>query len=116
MNQWLPMYAGTITSGVAADFVTFTKVFKNLVSISEIMKDPSSAPIPGDVNGRWAVVSSMQQHTNAESFEHLAIYANRLPLDMRILYYRSAMIGCGPEIRHTTTFSTAMLELAKYLS
>lgn len=106
--------AGTITSGVALDFINFTKVYKNLVSISEVLKDPLNARIPGDNNGRWAMVSSMFEHVNEKNFESLCAYANRMPLDMRVLFYRFTM-SKKPELRQHPAFAPAAVEMSNYL-
>jgi hypothetical protein len=108
------LLAGTITSGVAVDFVQFTKVFNNLVSVEEIRKDPKGCRIPSDNSSRWAVISHMMEKVNDENFSDLSQYANRFTLDFRVLFFRSTMVR-NPGLRQHPAFITAMSELARYL-
>ena len=108
------LFAGTITSGVAVDFINFVKVFNNLTPIKQILEQPETAPIPGDLNARWAVISSMLEHVNDKNFPALVTYANQFPLDFRILFFRSVMIR-NPEMRQHPMYALAAVELSKYL-
>ena len=108
------LLAGTITSGVAVDFVQFTKVFHNLVSIQEIRKDPLECRIPNDVGSKWAIVSHMMEKITEENFNDLSRYADRFTIDFRILFYRSILIR-QPTLRQHPAFIRAMSSLARYL-
>lgn len=109
------LYAGTLTSGVAVDFVQFTKVFDSMISIKEILADPKDCPIPTDVATRWAVISHMMEKTTEENFEKLAEYADRFDITFRILFYRSVLIK-RPMMRTHSAFTKAMTELSRYLN
>lgn len=109
------MYAGKITSGVAVDFIQFTRCFENLVSITEIEKDPSSCRIPNDPAEQWANISHMCEVVNEKNFGALATYANRFSLDFKVLFFRSVMAS-KPMLRAHPAFAKAMQELYKYLN
>lgn len=108
------LLAGTITSGVAVDFVQFTRVFHNMVTINEIRKDPHGCRIPNDVGSKWAITSHMMEKVTEENFDDLSIYANRFTVDFRILFYRSILVR-NPQLRQHPAFIRAMSELARYL-
>lgn len=108
------LLAGTITSGVAVDFVQFTKVFHNLVTINEIRTDPFNCRVPNDVGSKWAVVSHMMEKVTEENFDDLAVYADRFTIDFRILFYRSILVR-NPQLRQHPAFIRAMSALARYL-
>ncbi len=108
------LLAGTITSGVAVDFVQFTRVFHNMVTIDEIRKDPLGCRIPNDVGSKWAITSHMMEKVTEENFDDLSIYANRFTVDFRILFYRSILVR-NPQLRQHPAFIRAMSELARYL-
>lgn len=110
-----PLYAGTITSGVAVELIQFTKVFNSMVKVEDILRDPENTLLPGDNATRWAVISSMMEKISEKTFGNLAIYANRFPLDFRILFFRSTMVR-NAELRKHPAFAKAMSELTKYLS
>jgi len=108
------LYAGTITSGVAADFVEFTAVFATMPKVSEILKDPAGYLVPGDLSTKWAVTSSLLEHVDADNLTDLAIYVNRFDLTFRVLFFRSVMVN-HKTLRHHPAFAKAMLDLAQYL-
>lgn len=110
-----PMYAGTITSGVAAEFVQFCQVYKNLITVKQILANPETCPVPHETPMKWATVSNMMGHVDDETFEKLATYANRLGLDFRVLFFRSVMVR-HKHLRHHDAFRGAMVELSRYLN
>ena len=109
------MYAGKITSGVAVDFIQFTRCFENLVSINEIVKDPASCRIPNDPAEQWANISHMCEVVSEKNFAALATYANRFSLDFKVLFFRS-VLAQKPTLRAEPAFAKAMQELYKYLN
>jgi MoxR-like ATPase len=109
------LYAGTITSGVAVDFIQFTKVFETLVSVKEIQADPENCPIPEDISAKWALISHMMEKLDEKNFGDLSVYANRFPLTFRILFFRSVMVR-NQKLRNHAAFGKAMTELSRYLN
>lgn len=110
-----PLYAGTITSGVAVEFVQFTQVYKGMVTVDEILRDPMKAPIPRDNPTRWAVISHMMGKVTDKIFADLCTYANRFDMTFRILFFRSVMVR-QPTLRAHPAFASAMSDLSKYLN
>ena len=111
----VPLYAGTITSGVAADFVEFTKVYATMVTLKQILADPDNCPVPQDTATKWAVISHILEHVNEKNFGDLATYANRFDLSFRILFFRSLRIQ-HPELRQHPAYGKGMVELTRYLN
>ena len=108
------MYAGTITSGVALEFIQFCSVYANLISFQRVMQDPLTAPLPPDNAVRWATVSMLLEHIGNSTLENLAKYVNRFPMDFRVLFFR-AVIARQPQLRQHPAFISAMSELMTYL-
>lgn len=108
------LLTGAITSGVAMEFVQFTKIYKDLVSIYDIRKDPTGCKIPTDNALKWAVVSNMMEKVDDENFKDLSIYASRFDLSFRILFYRSILIR-KPGLRTHPEFGPAAAEIIKYI-
>jgi hypothetical protein len=108
------LYAGTITSGIAVDFIQFTKVFANLVSVRDILANPETCPISDDNSTKWATICHMMEKLTEQNFEGLATYANRYPLDFRILFFRSVNIS-HPKMQTHPSYAKALRELTRYL-
>lgn len=109
------LLAGTITSGVAVDFVQFTKVFHTMVTVNEIRQDPEHCRLPQDAGTKWAVISHMMEKITEENFGDLSTYADRFTLDFRILFYRSVLIR-QPMLRQHPVFIRAMSQMSRYLN
>ncbi|MER9436735.1 hypothetical protein NKJ04_17730 [Mesorhizobium sp. M0618] len=108
------LYAGTITSGTAVEFITFTKVFNDLPKIGVILSDPLGAQLPADSATRYATVTHLIEHANDDDFNPIAEYMNRLPSEYRVLFYRGLIIQ-KPELKKHQAFRKAMVELSRYL-
>ncbi len=115
MEQDTALYAGTITSGVAAAFVAFSQFFKNLVNIDYVKGNPNSAPVPQDRALAFAQIIHLTEYVDANSFDAVSTYANRFPVELRILYFRTIVVK-KPNLRQHPTFITAMGELSRYLN
>lgn len=113
-DEYTPLYAGTITSGTAASFVQFTKVYATMPKWQDILDDPDGHALPTDLNTKWAVVTSLLEHVTEKTLDKLATYVNRLDSTFQILFFRSVMVN-NKELRQHPAFAKAMLSLAQYL-
>lgn len=111
-----PLYAGTITSSHAAAFVQFCEVYKELVTIEEVLKDPEHAPIPSrdEQERKWAIITHLMKKTTPENYGDIALYVNRLDLTFRVMYFRSTVHN-NPKLRSHPAFAKAMIDLHRYL-
>lgn len=114
MDTKIPLYAGTITSGVAVDFVQFTKVFHSIVKIEDVVRNPTGAPVPTDSQSVWAITSHLSAQVDKDTFGPVSTYVNRLPMTFRVIFFRT-MKSRHPELRQHPAFKAAMIELAEYL-
>lgn len=114
-DQDTALYAGTITSGSAVKFVQFVQIFKQLITIREVLADPLHAPLPlNDPQRSWALTTHLMGKVTEANFDDVATYINRFDLTFRILFYRGMMIKNG-KLRTHPAFAKAMVELARYL-
>lgn len=109
------LFAGTITSSVAAEFVTYNQIYKDLVSIQTILAAPHNAPLPVAANAQWACITNMMSNITDSNFEHLAEYANRFTITFRVLFFRTVLIR-HPQLRRHPAFAGAMAEVARYMN
>ncbi|MDR5839375.1 hypothetical protein [Caballeronia sp. LZ034LL] len=111
-----PLLTGALTSGIATEFIVFSKVWKELVKIDQVIKDPKSTPIPASPSAKWATIAHLMEHINELNFDDVATYVNRqdFGVSFRILFFRSVMHR-QPNMRTHPAFAKAMAELSKYL-
>jgi hypothetical protein len=109
------LLAGTITSGVAVDFVQFCQLWTKLITVRQIVNDPRGTEVPYNNSLKWATIAHMMEKVEEDIFDDLCTYANRFSLDFRILFYRSTMVR-HPHLRKHPAFAKAMIELSRYLN
>lgn len=109
-----PMYAGTITSGVATDFITFCKVADKVIKLDAILADPLGCEIPADLSLRWVTITSLVSKATKGNFDSISMYVDRFPTDNRILFYRM-VLAKHPQLQQTPAFARAASVLTKYL-
>lgn len=108
------LYAGAITSGVAVEFIQFTKVYEALPKIGEIVRAPNTHPLPPDAATRYATVIHLLEKTKEENFKEVAEYISRLSSEFRILFFRGIRAQRSDLVAHPV-FRNAMVQLGKYL-
>lgn len=109
------LYAGVITSGVAASFVQFCKVFGQIPTIREILADPRGLAVPTATDHKWAVTTHLVENTDDKNINDVGDYIGRFPMEYRVLFYRSLIIR-KPELRSNPGFAKALVELSRYLN
>lgn len=115
MREYLPMYAGTITSGVAIEFVQFCQVVNNIIKVNQILADPDNCPVPSDNMIQWATIAAMIDKIDDKTFGPMTVYADRFPVNFRILFYRSAFVK-KPSLRRHAAYAKSALLIGKYLT
>ena len=108
------LYGGTISPGIAAEFVQFTKIYGSLINIQEVITNPATAPLPEGAPMKWATVSMLMEKVDARNFNALAEYMSRFDLTFRVLFFRSVLVR-NPEFRNLDAFRQNMLTLSRYL-
>lgn len=111
----IALYGGTITYGVALEFVQFTKIFDSLITIQQILSDPEKAAVPSDNATKWAIISHLMDKVSEDNFSDLSTYVDRFDMTFRVLFYRSIIVR-QPKLRAHPAFTKASVSLTKYLS
>lgn len=114
-NNIIPLLAGTITSGVAIEFVQFVKVFDKLVKLEDVLNNPTSTPVPTDKALMWATVTTLMEKVDGTTFQQIATYIDRFDLSFKILFYRSLFIR-QPMLHSHPAAMKALTKIAKYIN
>lgn len=108
------LLTGTISAGVAVEFVEFTKVYASMISVTEIMKDPMGTPVPTEISMRWALVSHIMEKVDDTNFKALAQYMGRFDHSFQILFYRGVMVR-KPALQKHPAFAGAISKIVQFL-
>lgn len=110
----LPLLAGTVGSGAAQEFITFTKVFDSLPSINDIMMDPMGTRIPQEMAARYAMASYLSSVFEDAYAENIIKYLERFSTEIQVLGLRM-MMRKHEKILMKPTFRELFKKLGSFL-
>lgn len=105
----MPMLAGTISEGVAREFIGFCKIFKDLPSIQSIIASPTAIKVPVEPSICFAITGAIAHNATMDNFDSLMKFVERMPLEFQVVCLREtvrrnkAMTGHPAVQKWTTT-------------
>lgn len=110
-----PLLKGTISQGIAIEFTSFVNVYKSLVSLEDILKDPFNTEVPEDLASKWALITSLSQKANKANLEKISIYLDKFMNSFQVLFYRMLLAKDSSFITHPI-FTKIATKISKYLN
>jgi len=110
----LPLLAGTLGEGVAREFLTYTKIYKNLITVPQIENNPEKAVMPTEPSILWAITGSIAEHATKENLKALMVFINRMPVEFQVVTNRAIVRRNKPLAAHPSMqewISKAAMEL-----
>ena len=114
VDEDAPLFAGTITSGVAVEFIQFNKSINGLVNVKDVVADPYSCKLPPNISCLWATTTHLLEHVNHKNFDPICTYVGRFDMSFRVLFFRSIIIRY-PELKQHPAFIRSLSKVARYL-
>lgn len=108
----VPLLAGAITMEQASAFVQFCRVYKDLISIDMIEKNPD-IQAPTDSETIWATVIHLINRTNKQNYKAVLKFMEKLPATFRIVFFRS-LRRIQSDLFLDPDFAKAMVDLGDY--
>lgn len=95
IEKMYPMVAGLVGSGIAAEFRTWVKVYRELPKIEDIF-DGRNPPMPKNTDSMYALTASMtayarEHKTDLRRIGNSIAYATRMPPDFATILMRDYM-------------------------
>lgn len=84
----LPVLAGTISPGVAHEFISFIKVFDELPKLADIIASPDTITVPHEPSIKFALSTVLADKIDEKNADPLCTFLNRLPVECRVLCMR----------------------------
>lgn len=109
------LFAGTITSAVAAEFVQFCRVYTDMVTLEQVMTNPTTLALPSSTDLKWATITSLAEKATERNLDKISEYIERFSVDFKILFYRMVFFNPALKLRDHPVFRKAMIEMNKYL-
>lgn len=84
----LPMLAGTLSEGVAREFLTFCKIFDKLPTIPTIIANPKGIAVPDEPSILYALTGSIAHNASDKNIDVLMEFLTRLPMEFQVICLR----------------------------
>ena len=82
------IFAGSISLGVATEFLAFLRNFAQLPSMAQILADPKNAKIPKEPGTLYALTGAIGQHADKANIAKVMEYVNRIPMEFQVITLR----------------------------
>lgn len=87
----LPLLAGTVSEGLAYEFITFCKIYETLHKMEDILKNPTTISVPKEPSVLYALTGSISHHASASTISSLMLFVNRLPIEFQVVTLREIL-------------------------
>jgi hypothetical protein len=110
----LPLLAGTISEGIAREFITFCDIFTDLITVDQIIANPTGVKVPDEPGTLYALSGSIGNHAKPDTIDKLMEFVNRLPIEFQIITLRE-IASKHPTITSSTAVRTWLSKNAQEL-
>lgn len=113
--QQMPLLAGTLSEGVAREYLQFTKVYQDVPTIAQIKQSPDTTPIPDEPSVLYALTGSVAAHSDETNIAQVFPYINRMPKEFQVVCLRevvrrnNAMLKVKPVLDWAMQNSTELM-------
>lgn len=87
-HRLIPILAGTLSQGVAREFVTFCQIYTELPTLTQILSQGATLAVPSEPSVLYALTGSISHNATVANVEALMIYVSRLPIEFQIVTLR----------------------------
>lgn len=96
----LPLLAGTLSEGVARQFIAFCKFYLELPTREALLKNPDTVEVPTEPSIRYALTGSISKYATVENMDTLMKFIVRLPIEFQVITLRESIYR-KPELKTT---------------
>lgn len=87
----LPMLAGTLSEGVAREFIGYCKVFTELPTMAQLMASPDTIKVPVELSTLFALTGAISHHASVDNVGGLLKFVVRLPIEFQVIAVKQAI-------------------------
>lgn len=86
--DYSPDLGGTLSDGVAREFILYTKLYRDLITIPEILKAPETVHVPEEPSLLFALTGTIAHGVNPQNIDKLMVFVGRLPIEFQVTTMR----------------------------
>lgn len=87
----LALLAGTLSEGVAREFLAFCQIHKSLPKIHDIISNPDKIKMPDEPSILYALTGAIGSNAEAKNIGALLKFINRMPAEFQVVTLREAI-------------------------
>ena len=87
-DKLIPLLGGAVTTEQASAFIQFCKVYKDLITIDDLKKNPDIEP-PKDSATLWAILIHLINRVDKDTFKIVLNFVEKMPVSFKIVFLRS---------------------------
>jgi hypothetical protein len=87
----LPMLAGTLSEGVAREFLTFVKIYDDLPKPAQILAAPETIKVPTEPSILYALTGTLSHNATPQNFDSMMKFIVRLPVEFQVVTMRETI-------------------------
>jgi hypothetical protein len=117
----LKLLGGTVSEGIAVEFMTFVKEYDKLPSFKTILTNPAGTPVPSESSTVYALVTMLlnqisrgKKSVDMDDFSNVVTYVKRIPAEFQIIFFRGIQQRF-PELHRTKDFVNSIIHLTKFI-
>jgi len=90
-KEHLPLLTGTVGEGAGFEFLEYSKIYKKLPTIKQILTDPDKVEISTEPSFRYAISGILSANMNAQNLDKTLVVMGKLPVEFQIITLRGAV-------------------------
>jgi len=106
--------SGTISEGVAREFVTFSAMEKDLPDLKEILNSPNTVPVPKEPSVLFMLTGWLGHNATVDNIGPLMQYVSRIAKEFQMIAMRE-ILQRSPKIKKTTAVEEWLIQNAHEL-
>jgi hypothetical protein len=79
------LLCGTIGEGVATELTAFIRIYREMVSVDQILLDPNGAPVPKEPAAACAIAAALAHKASEQNFDRCLAYGRRMMKEYEVL-------------------------------
>lgn len=87
----LQTLSGTLSEGVAREFIAFTKIYKSLPTITQIQSAPDTIDVPDEPSILYALAGAISHNATENNIMKLLVFVKRLPIEFQVVCLREVV-------------------------
>jgi hypothetical protein len=87
----LPLLAGTVGEGMGREFFAYSKIYKQIPTIQEIIRTPGQVNVGDEPSLQHALSGLVSHHMTIANADALMVFIRRLAIDFQAIVLRSAI-------------------------